>query len=152
MDETQRLAKNAYMREWKRANKSKVNGYNQSWKDRHREQVRAAGRDYQNRQWGEAYDVSLLRNCKSRAKQKGLAFNLEAIDVLVPDLCPVLGIPLVPRSGSFHDNSPSIDRLIPEKGYVKGNVKVISYRANRIKCHATIDDIRLILAYMEREG
>jgi len=58
---------------------------------------------------------------------------------------------MVMRSGSFHDNSPSIDRMIPAKGYVKGNVQIISYRANRLKAHGSLEDLRKIVAWMERQ-
>jgi len=62
-----------------------------------------------------------------------------------------LGIPIAARSGSFSDHSPSIDRTVPHLGYVKGNVTIMSYRANRIKCHASLDELRAIVAYMERQ-
>jgi len=55
--------------------------------------------------------------------------------VVVPEFCPVLGIKIVPgRQGkgkATEDNSPSLDKFIPEKGYVPGNIAVISWRANR---------------------
>lgn len=135
--------------------------YNTAWKSKHRLEnteiagkIRDRAKEYMNVRagTGSGYRALWLTNIKVRAKKKGLPFDLTLEDLFFPDLCPVLGIPMVERSGKFNDNSPSIDRLIPEKGYVKGNVRIISYRANRIKCHATIDDLRLILAYMEREG
>ncbi len=48
------------------------------------------------------------------------------------------------------NNYSTLDRVVPSLGYVKGNVRVISFRANRLKNNATIDEIRAILAYMER--
>ena len=62
-------------------------------------------------------------------------------------MCPVLGIPLVIGEGACSDNSPSIDRIIPELGYVKGNIKVISRRANRIKNDATPDELFKVWQY-----
>ena len=50
------------------------------------------------------------------------------------------------------DNSPSIDRLIPELGYIKGNVNVISLRANIIKNNATKDELIKIANWMESKG
>lgn len=44
-----------------------------------------------------------------------------------------------------------LDRLVPSKGYVKGNVRWISRRANRIKSDATIDELKKILKYMEEQ-
>lgn len=89
----------------------------------------------------------LLSAAKTRAKQKGLPFNLEVSDVVVPAVCPVLGIPLAIATGACNDNSPSIDRIIPELGYVKGNIKVISRRANRIKNDATPEELYAVWKY-----
>jgi len=84
---------------------------------------------------------------KSRAKKRGLDFNIEPSDVIVPALCPALGIPLVTgvgRSGrpGGNPNSPSLDRIDSSKGYVKGNVQVISHLANSMKHEATMDQLR----------
>jgi len=87
---------------------------------------------------------SMLNYARARAKKKGLPFNIELDDVVIPDICPLLDIPLVLDNELFADNSPSLDRLIPSLGYVKGNVKVISVRANTIKNNATIDELMLL--------
>ena len=78
----------------------------------------------------------MLRNAKSKCKKKGLNFNLELSDVKIPEFCPVLGIPLI-RGKRRTDNTPSLDQINRTRGYVKGNVAVISWRANRLKkrCH-----------------
>ena len=49
-------------------------------------------------------------------------------------------------------SSPSLDRLVPALGYVKGNVQVISWRANKLKGEGTAEDHRLIAEWMERNG
>ena len=75
---------------------------------------------------------------------------MEATDIVVPEFCPVLGLRLkISEEGRWTDSSPSLDRFIPSLGYVKGNVRVISWRANRIKCDATVEEVRALLAYME---
>jgi hypothetical protein len=79
-----------------------------------------------------------------RAKELGLPFNLELKDIVIPEVCPVLGIPLISNTDGSRvpsHNSPSLDKMIPGKGYVKGNVAVISYLANTIKNCATADQI-----------
>lgn len=152
MDDARRLKRNAYMRQWKREHKASVNRTNNSWKDRNRalvrkrEQVRA----YLRAGTREGYRALWLNNIKFRAKKKGIPFNITLDDLVFPETCPVLGIPLRARSGSFHDNSPSIDRNVPELGYVKGNVSIMSYRANRLKMHATLDELRKLIVYMEK--
>ncbi len=57
--------------------------------------------------------------------------------------CPILHIKLT-HDGN-RDHSPSLDRIIPQKGYVKGNVQVISLRANRIKSDATLEELERIV-------
>lgn len=84
---------------------------------------------------------------KGRAKKKGLPFTIGVTDVVVPALCPLLGIPLKHHVGDGkgpRDDTPSLDRLVPRLGYVPGNVWVISNRANRIKADATADELALV--------
>lgn len=79
----------------------------------------------------------LTWSAKRHARDKGVPFDLtdDYVKSLWPDddKCPVLGINLLFGKGRMGPNSPSIDRLIPELGYVRGNVAIISMRANRIK-------------------
>lgn len=92
---------------------------------------------------------AMLKRAKSRAKQKGRPFNLELDDIVIPETCPIFGKPFV-RQGGVTDFSPSLDCIDPQRGYVKGNVRVISYRANRIKCDASLDELRAIVKFMEQ--
>jgi hypothetical protein len=75
----------------------------------------------------------LLTSVKCAAKAQAIPFNITADDLPVPTHCPVLHIPLVVTQDKRTDNTPSVDRIIPSKGYVRGNVRVISWRANRQK-------------------
>ncbi len=84
---------------------------------------------------------------KTRAKTKGITFNLEIGDIIIPDKCPIFNTPFV-----FGKKSPynaSLDRIDPTKGYVKGNVVVISYRANSIKNDATPKELRQVADYVD---
>lgn len=92
----------------------------------------------------------LLTQARVRAKQKGLGCNLELADIVVPPRCPVLGLPLVVANGKCAANSPSLDRIDPHRGYVKGNVVVISFRANTIKNDATIEELASVLEWLRR--
>jgi len=93
----------------------------------------------------------MLKRAQKRAKRKGLVFDISLSDIDIPAVCPVLGISLaVTNGGTPSDTSPSLDRLDSRKGYVKGNVQVISWRANRIKCDATVDEVKRLLSYMTR--
>lgn len=92
----------------------------------------------------------LLSSAKTRAKKRGLEFNLELEDIIIPEHCPVLGLKL--EQGGFNSpNSPSLDRVDNSKGYVKGNVRVISHRANSIKRDATLEELQAICEYMKNE-
>lgn len=93
----------------------------------------------------------MLRSAKARAKRDGLPFSLSKGDVPIPAVCPVLGMPLSPGRAIKHDGSPTIDKLVPALGYVPGNVRVISWRANRIKCDASLSELKALVAYLEKE-
>lgn len=111
-----------------------------------------------NRKYDELHNGSnkryrILCSLKKRAKQKGFEFNLTLEDIpQIPEFCPVLGIPIIINKGecSPSDNSPSVDRIDSTKGYIKGNIRIISNRANRIKSDATVDELRKVLEDYER--
>lgn len=95
----------------------------------------------------------LLRGARHRAKRAGLPFELTEADVVVPSHCPVLGIPLVVgRSRGPKDQSPTLDRLDPALGYVRGNVAVISWKANTIKSNGTPEEHERIAAWMRERA
>ena len=88
-----------------------------------------------------AKELRLFNAAKTRATAKGREFSIELSDIHIPELCPVFLIPMV---------SPSLDRIDNEKGYVKGNVRVISKRANQLKNNATVEEMQMVLADMLR--
>lgn len=92
----------------------------------------------------------ILQGAKQRAKKLGLPFNLTRDDIVIPTHCPIFGYELTISNGQPSDNSPSIDRIIPTLGYVKGNVQIISWRANNIKKNATVDELKKLVAYLEK--
>ena len=91
----------------------------------------------------------MLADARKRAKKKNLEFSLSIEDLIIPDLCPVLQIPLFVTGGKRTDNSPSLDRVDNSKGYTKENVCVISCRANSLKNDATLEELKAIVKYME---
>lgn len=93
--------------------------------------------------------TDLLCGVRQRCKRDGIPYNITREDIVVPDYCPALGIPLKTGDGHASHNSPSIDRLIPELGYVKGNVHVISHKANTMKSDATLDELRNLVKFLE---
>jgi hypothetical protein len=96
-------------------------------------------------------ELQMLDSAKYYAKKKGLPFNLELSDIVIPEFCPVLGIKLnINNVGKPKDDSPSLDKFIPTLGYVKGNVQVISFRANWIKQNATLAEVHKLYQWMEK--
>lgn len=84
---------------------------------------------------------AVIRSAKENAKKKGLEFKITVADIYIPDYCPVFGIPLFYTAGKATDNSPSIDRIDSSKGYIPGNVQIISRRANHLKNNATFKEM-----------
>ena len=88
-------------------------------------------------------EYNMWQNANHRAKRFNVPFDLQPEDIIIPDVCPVLGISLIRSVGNTHTgNSPSLDRIIPELGYVKDNVLVVSYRANTMKSDGTLEDLK----------
>lgn len=92
----------------------------------------------------------LYYKVKQRAKAKNVPFNIDVEDIKIPEFCPVLGLKLVTGKGAkpFGWNTASVDQIIPGKGYIKGNICVISFRANRIKCDATLKELQAVTKYL----
>jgi hypothetical protein len=91
---------------------------------------------------------------KNHAKKHNIPFDitLDYMKEIWTDTCPILGIPLswCVQSGHKTDNSPSIDRIFPEKGYVKGNVSWVSERANTIKNCGSAEEHLCVYNFMMR--
>ena len=83
----------------------------------------------------------IFDSAKSRAAIKGREFNIDLEDIHIPDYCPVFLTPMI---------DPSIDRIDSEKGYIKGNIRIISRRANLLKNNASVEEMTLILADLIR--
>jgi len=69
------------------------------------------------------------------------------------DLCPALKIKM--EFGGTSDkrfNSPSIDRIIPKKGYTKGNVRFVSFLANAIMNDANADEILKVGNWLKEQN
>ena len=87
----------------------------------------------------------LWKSARQRARDKNLPFELEVSDIIIPEICPILQIPLKLNSGrpGGKADSPSVDRIIPSLGYIKNNIQVISFKANMMKSDASISELLL---------
>ena len=103
---------------------------------------------------------NILTTIKSRAKSKHLPFNLTQayLKSIATDFCPIFNIPLMwvrentskPRAAYF--DSPSLDRIDPQLGYVEGNVVWVSMKANYIKSNATSDELIQVAEWLKTKG
>lgn len=84
---------------------------------------------------------------KKRAEALGLPFELTEEDIPLPEFCPVFGTKLVIGIGKQSGDSPSVDRIDNTKGYVKGNVVVVSQRANSLKRDASFSDMQRMVEF-----
>lgn len=105
-----------------------------------------AGQLYRKHGKSKTPQYTMFYDARKRAAKLNIPFNIAPDDIFVPDICPVLGIQL---DGSSRENTPSLDRRVPALGYVLGNIRVISFRANRIKSDASADELRRVLLYVE---
>ena len=95
---------------------------------------------------------SLCTVAKARAKSQGVPFTLTPEDIVFPESCPVLGIPLFFTDNRRTDNTPTLDRVIPDKGYIPENVRVISWRANKLKSNGTLEELEKIVNYIKNSS
>lgn len=105
----------------------------------HRDKVRDQSRkSYRNRlTWYRWYEAS------RRAQERGLEFTIKEEDIIIPDYCPLLEVPLVVGNGDEYEYSPSLDRKDSTKGYTPDNIWVISKKANSMKNSASVEEIEL---------
>lgn len=94
----------------------------------------------------------LVSLAKYRAKKNGIPFDLAAGDVHVPEFCPALGLRLERNVGGRAQGkrSPTLDRIDPKKGYVRGNVIVLSAKANQMKSTGTPEELERVAAFVRQ--
>ncbi len=95
-------------------------------------------------------EYKMLARAKNRAKKNNLPFNLELGDIVIPDICPLLGIKIKSTEVRNSPNNPSLDKIIPEKGYIKGNIWIISNRANTLKNDASLQELELLVENLKK--
>lgn len=136
--------------EFSNSKKDKLHGKQYHCKKCSTEYKRENGGSYGNHKKNHIIDYrkGLIRAAKFRAKEKNIPFNITYNDLELIHECPVLGIPIFSDSLN-NPNAPSIDRFIPSLGYIKGNVFIISRRANVLKGDATLDEMNKIIKYMQ---
>ena len=87
---------------------------------------------------------------RTRARKYNTEFNIEESDIIIPVYCPILNCKLEKGEGYLF-NAMSLDRVDNTKGYIKGNVRVISRKANLLKSSLTLDVLENIIKYIKNE-
>lgn len=94
------------------------------------------------KQWRETNRLqTLIYATKQTAKKKNLEHTITVDDLLQPTHCPLTGIEIDWSCSGRHMSNPSVDRIDPTKGYVKGNVEVMSCLGNTMKNNATPEQL-----------
>lgn len=135
----QKEKKRLYDVEYRKKNEEKISNKNRKWYESSRK-VKFT-EDPQHYLWYVA---------RTRSRQKGTEFTITKKDVIIPDICPILEIPLTKGDG-YLPNSMSLDRVDNTKGYIPGNVRVISRKANLMKSSLTLDVLEKLIKYIKNE-
>jgi len=114
-DEEKRERWKLYSREYYRKNKEKVDATKISYR-----KIQSPA-------------VALVKEARKRAKKRGVPCTITVDDIVLPKKCPILKIKLVVGRGKKQHGSYSLDRIVPELGYVVGNIIVMSDLANTMK-------------------
>lgn len=121
-------ARRIYMREW-------------ALKEYHKNKEKHAERKRKSREENPA--LRLINSTKKTAKTKNLEHNITVEDLILPKFCPLLEIEIDYSAGNGKSMfNPSVDRIDSTKGYIKGNVEVMSMLANAMKNKATVEQLK----------
>lgn len=108
-----------------------------------------------NKKWGIKTDTGLYqaqrakyRGKKANALRSGIEFTIEFGDIQWNEYCPYLNIKIDYLCEGRTENSCSFDRIDDNKGYIKDNVIICSWRANRIKNDGSAEEHELISKYL----
>ncbi len=101
------------------------------------------------RKRGQDPRCKMFLNARARSKQKNMEFTITKEDIVIPEICPLLGIKI---DGECKDrfHSPSIDRKDSKKGYTPDNIWIISNRANTLKNDASIQELELLVENLKK--
>lgn len=111
---------------------------NKRWRDSHKDhRSQHAAKKHLERKKNSP-ELYLWKYAKARSKYANLAFDLQLEDILIPEVCPYMKTPFIMGDKQL---AASLDRIDSSKGYTKDNVRVISYKANRMKNNATEQEL-----------
>ena len=122
--------------------------YNRKYMEDRRKTDNDKVKEIRNRSYSKDPARKLYNSAKSRSKRYNIPFNIELKDVVIPEKCPVLEIPFIQGIKGDYQYTYSLDRIDNTKGYIKGNIQVITNKANSMKNSATIDELKVFCENM----
>lgn len=122
-------------------NKEKTLENVKKYREANIDSIHEKGREYYRRK----LKNRLVNSARARSRSHGYEFDITEEDFIIPSHCPLLGIPMVVnKKGSTKEDSFSLDRIDSSRGYVKGNVWVISMLANSMKSSASFEQFQMM--------
>jgi hypothetical protein len=94
--------------------------------------------------------IKYAKRAKVPIEFKSIAELAIYVKSIAPEKCPVFGIKFTEKGNGYSPWSPSIDKIVPSKGYVRGNIQIISYMANAMKRDATPTQLKQFSQWIER--
>ena len=143
----------AQVKEYSLNNKEKMDKYRKEYREIHKEELKEYAKKYrkenpelkaiQTRKYYEKhFKKTMVYSAMRRALALGIPFDITEEDIIVPEKCPIFGVTLTLGRGGSCRNSPSLDRIIPKLGYIRGNIQVISQKANNMKNDASEEELK----------
>jgi hypothetical protein len=140
-------------RKWYDLNKEHVLQQGKEWRENNRERHSQMSHEWYVRTKTENTAKYMHKHAKARAKKKGIPFEIEVSDIVIPEYCPYLGVKLQVSFNSDARHSPSLDRIDPKKGYTKDNIQVVSRIFNSMKWDSSREElIHFCKSVLEKEG
>lgn len=134
--------------------KAEKSVYDSAYRKKNKEKIILRGKEYyesyRRKHFLENPRKYLFNTAKSRAKQFSVEFSIVEEDIVIPQFCPILGYELAKGAG-YVPNAMSLDRVDNTKGYIKGNVRVISRKANQLKSSINLEFAEKLIKYLKGE-
>lgn len=146
--EEKQAAKRETARRWRRNHPEVLRAKKRRYRVRHKEQEAERQRRYRASHprtpttKRRSPEEKLLEGARYRARRTGRDFDLKIADIVIPARCPIFDVPMI------GPDAPSLDRVDNDQGYIRGNVCVISKRANRLKREITLIGLDRLREYM----
>lgn len=138
------------IRSWRKSDENWINICFSCIGKQRRKAVKRKGKSKKKKEF---LQTSIFTRTKYYAKKLGVKFSISPDDIVTPEFCPVFNIPLVIAKGvkGSNDNSPTVIRIASSKGFIPGNVLVVSRKAARIKSQSTYKELKVFLQWLEEE-